>query len=258
MLPTCFFSQNNNTNIRIENGNKSTFQQLNEQRDKQGTYYYGNGEYLIVEIGNTFRTNVDNMERDALEKAKAIANSKGAYSYKKILSDKTKVSYGKFAQVKVRVQLIDKNGNPWLDGDEAKQNAKKQLLELKVFKDEGIITQEEYEKAAAPHKQILLGKAYEPNIQQANIVQKKEEKYDDIKIIKTGFIEYSSIVKLKKGNTVLCEGGDKFYIGIINYKENNKTNLKEIQVYNFETKKWIPSEKNNISVPNTMIIGYKL
>ena len=157
MLPACFFSQNNNTNVKIETGNKSAFQQLNEQRDKQGSYYNGNGEYIIVEIGNTFKTNVDKMEKDALEKAKQIAISKGAYSYKKIFADKTKASFGKFAQVKVTIQLVDEKGNPSLDKEEGKENAKKKLLELKQFKDEGIITQEEYDKAAAPHKKILLG-----------------------------------------------------------------------------------------------------
>ena len=34
--------------------------------------------------------------------------------------------------------------------------AKKKLLELKQLKDEGIISQEEYDKAAEPHKKILL------------------------------------------------------------------------------------------------------
>ena len=157
LLPTCFFSQNNNTNVKIETGNKSVGQQLNEQRDKQGSYYNGNGEYLIVEIGNSFRTNVDKMEKDALEKAKEIATSKGAYSYKKINSDKTKFSVGKFAEVKVTIQLVDEKGNPYLDKEEGKENAKKKLLELNELKNQGIITQEEYDKAAAPHKKILLG-----------------------------------------------------------------------------------------------------
>jgi hypothetical protein len=44
-----------------------------------------------------------------------------------------------------------------LDKEKDKDVAKKKLLELKELKEEGIITQEEYNKAAAPHKKILLG-----------------------------------------------------------------------------------------------------
>ena len=160
MLPLCFFSQNNNTNVKVETGGNAytkTLSHTQNQRQKQGTYYQGNGEYLIIEIGNSFRTNVDKMEKDALLKAEEIKNSKGATSFKKIISDKTKSSIGAFAEVKVTVQLTDENGNPWLDKEEGKENARKKLLELKQFKEDGIITQEEYDKAAAPHKKILLG-----------------------------------------------------------------------------------------------------
>ena len=160
LIPLIGLSQNNNTNVNIESGGNAysrTISHTQQQRQKQGTYYQGNGEYLIVEIGNSFRTNVDKMENDALSKAWELKNSKGAYSYKKIISDKTKSSIGAFAEVKVTIQLTDENGNPWLDEEERKENARKKLLELKQFKDEGIITQEEYDKASAPYKKILLG-----------------------------------------------------------------------------------------------------
>ena len=49
------------------------------------------------------------------------------------------------------------DGNPKLDKNEAKDNAKKQLVELKEFLDLGIITQDEFDKKAGSLKKILLG-----------------------------------------------------------------------------------------------------
>jgi len=34
--------------------------------------------------------------------------------------------------------------------------------------------------------------------------------------------------------------------------------MKDIQVYDFETNNWTPSEREDVTVPNTTIIGYKL
>jgi hypothetical protein len=44
-----------------------------------------------------------------------------------------------------------------LDKEKFKDVAKKKLLDLKKLKEEAIITQEVFDKAAAPHKKILLG-----------------------------------------------------------------------------------------------------
>jgi hypothetical protein len=158
IFPFTFFSQNEiiNKNIKID-FEGGLLSRLGEKREKQGTYYKGNGEYLIIEVGSTFRTDVDIMEEDALGKAEEIRISKGAFLFKKILSDKTKPSIGKLAEVKVTIQLLDESGNPFLEAEEVKEKAKKKLLELKQLKDEGIISQEEYDKAAEPHKKILLG-----------------------------------------------------------------------------------------------------
>ena len=57
----------------------------------------------------------------------------------------------------VEIQLLDDKGNPKLVKNEAKENAKKQLIELKGFLYLGIITQEEFDKKAESLKKILSG-----------------------------------------------------------------------------------------------------
>ena len=147
---------NVSTSVEFNSNNSGVIGVLNGQRDKQGTYYQGNGEYVIVQVGNTFRTNVDKMERDALVIAEEITQLKGASSYRKTSAEKTKASVGKFAQVKVGIQLIDALGIAFLDKEEQKESAKKKLIELNEFKNLGILSQEEFDKAAEPLKKIIL------------------------------------------------------------------------------------------------------
>ena len=47
--------------------------------------------------------------------------------------------------------------DPHSEKNESKEDAKKQLLELKEFLELGIITQEEFDKKAVSLKKILLG-----------------------------------------------------------------------------------------------------
>jgi len=83
-------------------------------------------------------------------------------------------------------------------------------------------------------------------------------KLENLNDIKTGFLDYSESVKLKKGNKVLFVIADKYYKAIVKYKDYGKTNVIEIEVYNVETKIWNSSEKDNATIPNNTIIGYKL
>jgi len=61
------------------------------------------------------------------------------------------------ALLNVKIQLLDDKGNPKLEKNESKEDAKNQLIELKGFLDLGIITQEEFDKKAESLKKILLG-----------------------------------------------------------------------------------------------------
>ena len=58
---------------------------------------------------------------------------------------------------KITFNLIDSNGNIHIPKGESKNQAKKELLELKEYLDLGIITQEEFDKKAESLKKILLG-----------------------------------------------------------------------------------------------------
>jgi hypothetical protein len=83
-------------------------------------------------------------------------------------------------------------------------------------------------------------------------------KLENLNDIKTGFLDYSETVKLKKGNKVLFHISDKYYKAVVNYRDYGKTNVKDIEVYNNETKIWNSSKKDNATIPNNTIIGYKL
>ena len=94
--------------------------------------------------------------------------------------------------------------------------------------------------------------------QLVNIKEQKKEELDDIAVIKKGFTDYSEDFKLKKGTIVLFNVASKYYKAVVNYKDYDKTNMKDIQVYNFESNNWTSSQRDNVTVPNTTIIGYKL
>ena len=83
---------------------------------------------------------------------------KGAKSFKIVYKDFDKmIRLQRSATLNVKIQLLDDNGNPKLEKNEAKENAKKELMELKGYLDLGIITQQEFDKKAESLKKILLG-----------------------------------------------------------------------------------------------------
>ena len=47
---------------------------------------------------------------------------------------------------------------------------------------------------------------------------------------------------------VLFQTGEKYYRGIIKYKEYEKLNLNTIESFDFERNKWIASGKNSVSI----------
>ena len=112
------------------------------------------------------------------------------------------------------------------------------------FSDNGIFSENDSKK--------LLNKTIQNNNQEEKL------NLDNIAVVKAGFTDYSEDFKLKKGIIVLFNVAGKYYKAVVNYKDYGKTNMKDIQVYDFETNNWIPSEREYVTVPNTTIIGYKL
>ena len=160
MFPIIGFSQNNNTNVQIETGNKSVYERSADVRDRKGEYYLGNGVYEIVRVqGGSLNSGKEkNLLEEAANKAEDLKVQYGASSYKIISKDFSKMVFlQQPGFLELKIQLLDVNGNPLLKSDEGKEDAKKKLLELKKLKEDDIITEEEYNKAAAPYKKILLG-----------------------------------------------------------------------------------------------------
>jgi hypothetical protein len=91
-----------------------------------------------------------------------------------------------------------------------------------------------------------------------HINEKKIVELENLNVVKKGFTDFSEDVKLKKETKVLFHIVDKYYKAVVNYRDYGKTNVKDIEVYNNETKIWNSSEKDNATVPNNTIIGYKL
>ena len=88
--------------------------------------------------------------------------------------------------------------------------------------------------------------------------KQKEVELENLNVLKKGFTDFSEYVKLKKGTKVLFDLGDKYYKGVVNYRNYGKINVKDIEVYNVETKIWTSLERDYVTVPNNTIIGYKL
>ena len=90
-----------------------------------------------------------------------------------------------------------------------------------------------------------------------NDIQTKQINSDTQNLIKKNFLDFNSSIKLKKEMSVLFKTGEKYYRGIIKYKEYGKVNLITIESYDTEINKWSPSDKNNVTIPLSLVIGYK-
>ena len=172
LIPLTFFGQNTSTSISITSEEESVSNSVlksmgskaidrnQEMRDRQAIYYLGDGVYEVIRVGGG--SGRKNKEEYMMEDLNTVVNQlviqKGAKSFKIIFKDFNKmIIMQQPALLNVKVQLLDNDGNPKLDKNEAKDNAKKQLVELKEFLDLGIITQDEFDKKAGSLKKILLG-----------------------------------------------------------------------------------------------------
>ena len=167
MFPVLCFSQNNNTSVNTNvtiSDNKTSMEQLMEKalsdKAKAGVHYLGNGQYEIIETGKSSSVRDKKVKEKAFEKLNTLAERE-QLKYK-IISENAQLRVPSriIGMYTIKIQTYNQDGTiPHNPEDEKmnKENAKKKLLELKQLKEEGIITQEEYDKAAAPHKKILLG-----------------------------------------------------------------------------------------------------
>ncbi len=163
-IPIISFGQNNNTNVSVKSGDESVVSKAldrnKEMRDRKAINYLGDGIYEIIRVGGGSAKK--NKEKYMMEELNEVANQlvtlKGAKSFKIIFKDFDKmILLQQPALLNVKIQLLDDKGNPKLEKNESKENAKNQLIELKEFLDLGIITQEEFDKKASSLKKILLG-----------------------------------------------------------------------------------------------------
>tara|TARA_X000000368_G_C22649832_1_gene544787 strand:+ start:65 stop:589 length:525 start_codon:yes stop_codon:yes gene_type:complete len=163
-IPLISFGQNNNTNVSVKSGDESVVSKAldrnQEMRDRKAINYLGDGIYEIIRVGGG--SVKKNKEKYMMEELNEVANQlviqKGAKSFKIIFKDFDKmILLQQPALLNVKIQLLDDKGNPKLEKNESKEDAKNQLIELKGFLDLGIITQEEFDKKAESLKKILLG-----------------------------------------------------------------------------------------------------
>ena len=149
-VPAVFFGQD--YNIGVSNENVKRFEM--EKSNQIGIKLIGNGVYTIGVKGGDLGGRKQQIRR-AEKSIKQFAENQNK-KYKILSTETTKVegildSPKPFALV--TFQIINQDGTLFI----SKEDAKKQLIELKEYLDLGIITQEEYDERAASLKKILLG-----------------------------------------------------------------------------------------------------
>ncbi|MDC1234548.1 hypothetical protein N8Z39_02190 [Cyclobacteriaceae bacterium] len=123
------------------------------QFEDRGMRYLGSGIYSNTKVGGSGFVKLDKLERNAREEITNFCELNN-YNYKIINVDRQKQTIGVFPKVIITYELLNKDGSKVMSKDEAK----KELIELKEFLDLGIITQEEFDEKAVELKKILLGK----------------------------------------------------------------------------------------------------
>ena len=141
-IPLVSFGQTDNLNVNFNSG-------VDASTDVYGLKYLGNGRYSYGTRAGSDLASLNGQERKA---TKAIEKFAGENTYKVVNTDRIKLRGG-IPYVKIIFDLYDNSGSLILNKDDAK----KQLIELKEYLDLGIITQEEFDTKAVSLKKILLG-----------------------------------------------------------------------------------------------------
>ena len=152
-IPLVSFGQDVNLNV----DKKVEFTEKKDAKKGMGLNYQGSGLYTLSKRGGKSASNGGSkleklhleLKNEVVQEINAFTASNN-YNYKITLVEKLGTY---FPFIVVTFKVFNKDGSLVL----SKDDAKKQLLELKEYLDLGIITQEEFNTKAVSLKKILLG-----------------------------------------------------------------------------------------------------
>tara|TARA_B100000780_G_C20783924_1_gene311314 strand:- start:27 stop:533 length:507 start_codon:yes stop_codon:yes gene_type:complete len=157
-LPLIGFGQiTQKTNVNINN-QKGYGELFTDQKKDEGMTYLGDGEYSLLKIGGSGFVSTKKLTKKATITIADFAERTNS-SFEIITVIESNMTIGVLPKVDVRFRLLDKNGNLILNSEESankKNQAKKELINLKELLDMDIITKEEYDKKANQLKKIFL------------------------------------------------------------------------------------------------------
>ena len=136
-----------------------------KQRERQGINYNGSGIYQFTKLGKTVFAKQKKLEPQAMSELSELINKQN-YNYEILDINFKQGGYAvALSEIIISYNLYDQNGNMVIDEEELKQqsknekeDAKKELFDLKELLDLGLITQEEFDEKAVELKKIILGK----------------------------------------------------------------------------------------------------
>ena len=92
------------------------------------------------------------------------------------------------------------------------------------------------------------------------IENKEEISEEQLGEIMNGYNKYTDGISLSRGTKVIFKDGEDYYYGIMKYQINKSGSNKVIDIYkyDFDYEDWVLSEKEEVSIPVNIILGYKL
>jgi hypothetical protein len=132
--------------------NINTSSGYSDQFAESGLRTLGSGTFLVTKVGGSGFVSLKSLEKKGNEHIEEFCN-RNSYKYEIIDISKQGGGFGAFPKVSITFRIKNQDGSIFM----TKEDAKKQLLELKDLLDLGIITQEEFDKKAVPLKKVLLG-----------------------------------------------------------------------------------------------------
>ena len=152
-------NQQSNINKSLQGIDLSGMYNRQYEKSGGGIKFFGDGQYRIIELGKTGFSGKKKIRENIIKQIDNICLEEKC-EYEIFKEESRKAGAGVFPEYEIHFTLKN-DKNEYVTIKEFKENdkdsAKKKLLELNELKNQGIITQEEYDKAAAPHKKILLG-----------------------------------------------------------------------------------------------------
>ena len=143
--------------VQVKNNVNINYSENGDGKFGMGIVYQGDGVFTISEstkrsgFGAATEKNFKQAEKRATENLNKFLEL-NEYTHKLISSEKFIGEGGILGKVFLTFKVFNKDGELFLNKDDAKR----QLTELKEYLDLGIITQEEYEAKSLSLKKILL------------------------------------------------------------------------------------------------------